>query len=69
MDRIIKLLSRYYMIFLKGLGGTLWMVTKRRDWYCNKLSAIFGGVRIHEVDGYFVFEAQRRGLHYARARR
>lgn len=47
-------------------GGTLWMVTKRREWYRNKLVAIFGGVRIHEADGYFVFEAQRRSAHYAR---
>ncbi len=47
-------------------GGTLWMVTKRREWYRNKLVAIFGGVRIHEAYGYFVFEAQRRSAHYAR---
>ena len=50
-------------------GGTLWMVTKRCDWYRNKLASIFGGVRISEVDGYFVFSAQRRSRHYARARR
>lgn len=47
------------------IGGTLLMVVKRRDWYKNKLSAIFGGVKIHEIDGYFVFEAQRRMAHYA----
>ena len=47
------------------LGGSLMMVTKRREWYRNRISAIFGGVRIHEVDGYFVFEAQRRGMSYA----
>ena len=46
-------------------GGRLVMVTKRRDWYRNKLSAIFGGVRIREVDGYFVFEAEKRGARYA----
>jgi len=49
------------------IGGTLLMVTKRRDWYRNKISAIFGGVRIHEIDGYFVFEAQRRTSSYANA--
>ena len=29
---------------------------------------IFGGVRIHEIDGYFVFEAQRRDGRYANRR-
>ena len=47
------------------LGGTMRMVTKRRDWYRNKLRAIFGGVRIHEIDGYFVFEAEKRDGRYA----
>lgn len=51
-----------------ALGGRLLMVTKRRDWYRNKLTAIFGGVRIHEVDGYFVFEAERRSTTYANRR-
>ncbi|MBR6767228.1 MAG: methyltransferase [Clostridia bacterium] len=49
------------------IGGTLLMVTKRRDWYRNKIAAVFGGVRIHEIDGYFVFEAQRRTSSYANA--
>lgn len=47
------------------IGGKLLMVTKRRDWYRNKLRAIFGGVRIREIDGYFVFEAERRESAYA----
>ena len=47
------------------LGGRLLMVTKRREWYRNKISHIFGGVRIHEIDGYFVFEAERREWRYA----
>lgn len=50
------------------LGGRMAMVTKRRDWYRNKLVAIFGGVKIHEIDGYFVFEAQRRDMRYANRR-
>jgi 16S rRNA (guanine1207-N2)-methyltransferase len=49
------------------IGGTLLMVTKRREWYRNKIAAIFGGVRIHEIDGYFVFEAQKRAASYANA--
>lgn len=47
------------------VGGTLLMVTKRREWYRNKIANIFGGVRIHEIDGYFVFEAQKRSMQYA----
>ena len=47
------------------IGGRLLMVTKRRAWYRNRLIAIFGGVRIREIDGYFVFEAQRRSASYA----
>ncbi|MDY3070644.1 MAG: methyltransferase, partial [Eubacteriales bacterium] len=43
------------------------MVTKRRDWYQNKLTAIFGGVRVSEEDGYFVFIAEKRGSQYANA--
>lgn len=50
------------------IGGRMLMVTKRREWYKNKLSAIFGGVRIREIDGYFVFEAQRRRPDYANRR-
>lgn len=48
-----------------ALGGTMWMVTRRRDWYRNKLGAIFGGCRVHEIDGYYVFEATKRRSTYA----
>lgn len=41
------------------------MVTKRRDWYKNKLISVFGGVKIHEIDGYFVFFAEKRAASYA----
>ncbi len=50
------------------IGGTMLMVTKRREWYRNRLIAIFGGVRVHEVDGYFVFEAVRKRAEYANRR-
>lgn len=46
-------------------GGKMFMVTKRRDWYKNKFISIFGGVRIHEIDGYHVFEAERRSVSFA----
>lgn len=40
--------------------GYLYMVTKRLDWYRNKITAIFGGVKVTVSDGYFVFTAQKR---------
>ena len=42
------------------LGGVMYMVTKRKDWYYNKLKAVFGGVRVDEIDGYYVFTAEKR---------
>lgn len=41
-------------------GGKLFMVTKRKDWYKNKLIAVFGGVHIDEMDGYYIFTAEKR---------
>ncbi len=41
-------------------GGRMFMVTKRLDWYKNKLTSVFGGVRVREADGYFVFCAEKR---------
>ncbi len=42
------------------MGGKLFMVTKRKDWYKNKIISVFGGVEIHEKDGYYIFIAQKR---------
>ncbi|MDO5324808.1 MAG: methyltransferase [Clostridia bacterium] len=47
------------------IGGKLYMVTKRRAWYKNKMISVFGGVEIRETDGYYVFIAERRSLKYA----
>jgi 16S rRNA (guanine1207-N2)-methyltransferase len=47
------------------LGGRMYMVTKRKDWYKNKLSSVFGGVRIYEADGYYVFETEKRSSSYS----
>lgn len=47
------------------VGGKLFMVTKRLPWYKNKLTAIFGGVKVIEGDGYFVFCAEKRREGYA----
>ena len=42
------------------VGGTMYMVTKRKDWYKNKLTSVFGGVKVIESDGYYVFKAEKR---------
>ncbi len=42
------------------MGGKLVMVTKRLDWYKNKLISVFGGVKIHKINGYYVFVAEKR---------
>lgn len=47
------------------VGGKMYMVTKRKDWYKNKLISIFGGVKIWEIDGYYVFMAIKKGTSYA----
>ena len=51
------------------VGGKMYMVTKRKDWYRNKLTAIFGGTRVIEADEYYVFCSEKRGTQYAIAGR
>lgn len=41
-------------------GGRMIMVVKRLDWYRNKLTAVFGGVRTVEDDGYFILTSEKR---------
>ncbi|MDF2541033.1 MAG: class SAM-dependent methyltransferase [Herbinix sp.] len=43
-------------------GGKMYMVTKRREWYLKKLKSVFGGVKVYESDGYYVFEAEKRRI-------
>lgn len=47
------------------LGGRLYMVTKRKEWYKQKLIAIFGGVCIQEMEGYYIFMAEKKSSTYA----
>lgn len=49
-----------------AVGGKMIMVTKRKDWYKNKLVAIFGGVRILEKNDYFLFISEKRTQSYAK---
>mgnify|MGYP001583249836 CR=1 FL=1 len=48
-----------------AIGGKMYMVTKRKDWYKNKLISIFGGVKITEIDGYYVFMAEKKTAAYS----
>ena len=48
-----------------SIGGKMHMVTKRKDWYKNKLISVFGGVKISEIDDYFVFMAEKKSASYA----
>ena len=45
------------------MGGWLVMVTKRFEWYRNKIHSVFGGVNWIESSGYYVFMAQKRFIH------
>ena len=55
--------KRFIEVGFKKLtvGGKMVMVTKRLDWYRNKLTSVFGGVRVREIDGYYVFISEKRG--------
>tara|TARA_R110002111_G_scaffold117466_2_gene179497 strand:- start:74368 stop:74940 length:573 start_codon:yes stop_codon:yes gene_type:complete len=51
------------------IGGHMVMVTRRRLWYQKKLTSIFGGTEVQEIDGYFVFHAEKRRAAYASQKR
>lgn len=51
------------------INGKFYMVTKRKDWYKNKFISIFGGVKIWEINEYFVFMGIKRETSYAKARK
>lgn len=42
------------------------LVTKRKEWYKNKMISIFGGVKIYEEEGYFVFISTKKSENYAK---
>ncbi|MBE7066474.1 MAG: class I SAM-dependent methyltransferase [Ruminococcaceae bacterium] len=48
------------------IGGKMLMVTKRLDWYKNKLTSVFGGAMVYQEDGYFVFIAEKRQPYMAK---
>jgi len=42
------------------LNGKIMLVVKRLDWYKNKLTSVFGGVKVIEDDGYYVLISEKR---------
>ena len=48
------------------VGGKMLMVTKRLDWYRNKLTSVFGGAMVYQEDGYFVFISEKRQPYMAK---
>ena len=45
-----------------ALNGKFIMVTKRLDWYKNKLLSVFGGVKVKEKNGYYIFISEKRNM-------
>ena len=43
-----------------AVGGRMVMVTKRHDWYYNKLKSVFGGIRETNAGEYYIFTAEKR---------
>lgn len=43
-------------------GGQMVLVVKRLVWYQNKLTAVFGGVKVRECHGYYVLIAEKRKI-------
>jgi 16S rRNA (guanine1207-N2)-methyltransferase len=42
------------------LGGKMVLVVKRLKWYKNKMTSIFGGVKVIEEDGYYILISEKR---------
>lgn len=52
-----------------AIGGKFYMVTKRREWYEKKFTSIFGGVKVQQINDYFIFIAIKKSIDYAKKRR
>lgn len=51
------------------IGGKMFMVTKRELWYRKKLTSIFGGVKVWNIDDYFVFMSIKKDSTYAKVKK
>ena len=48
-----------------NIGGRMFFVVKRLEWYKRKFISIFGGVKVfREADGYFVLAAEKKMNNY-----
>ena len=52
-----------------SVGGRMVMVTKRLDWYKNKLKTVFGGVKVFEAEDYFIFLSEKRAAHVEKSKK
>ncbi len=43
-----------------NVGGQMVIVIKRLPWYKNKMTAVFGDVKVIEADGYYILSSQKR---------
>ncbi len=49
-------------------GARMVMVTKRYQWYKNKMESVFGGVKVVEKNGYYIFISEKRAVHKTQKR-
>jgi 16S rRNA (guanine1207-N2)-methyltransferase len=42
------------------VGGRFILVVKRLDWYKNKMTTVFGGISVHEKNGYYVMISEKK---------
>ena len=42
------------------IGGKMIIVTKRLEWYKNKIQTVFGGVKVYEIEDYYIFVGEKR---------
>lgn len=45
-----------------NVDGQMVIVIKRLLWYKNKMTAVFGGVKVIESDGYYILISQKRAI-------
>ena len=48
------------------LNGKFYLVAKRLLWYKNKLISIFGGVKIYNINGYYICRSKKESATYAK---
>lgn len=44
------------------IKGKMVLVIKRLDWYKNKMTSVFGGVKVIEENGYYILISEKRDI-------